>query len=168
MTCPLIYTWKRWLTQRKFWVPTLTLIPFVYIFGWILSQLISIIFFQLSKNQVGLIGSLLSFTAFLFILPSWFKYRWKNSNHIAFVGLDLLPLKRSSKFFLRGLFYSFLLISFVLIPLLLTSWCSWTGQLSIGQFFNGIALVLGVGFAEELIFRGWLLTEMHYLIGPKR
>jgi len=68
--------------------------------------------------------------------------------------------------FLRGLFYSFILISVVLIPLLFTSWSHWKGDLNIAILMNGIALVIGVGLAEELIFRGWLLTEMNFLIGP--
>jgi len=34
---------------------------------------------------------------------------------------------------------------------------SWQPRLSAGQVLNSLALGLGVGFAEELLFRGWLL-----------
>ena len=78
-----------------------------------------------------------------------------------------MRIKRSIKFFFRGLFYSFILISFVLIPLLFTPWSNWKGDLSLGIVLNGIALLVGVGFAEELIFRGWLLTEMNFLFNPR-
>ena len=32
---------------------------------------------------------------------------------------------------------------------------------------NSIALGLGVGFAEEIIFRGWLLEELKFEYGTK-
>jgi membrane protease YdiL (CAAX protease family) len=33
---------------------------------------------------------------------------------------------------------------------------------------NGLLLGLGVGFAEELLFRGWLLGELSLLLGGQR
>ena len=36
----------------------------------------------------------------------------------------------------------------------------WNGQISPDRFLNAVLLIVGVGFAEELIFRGWLLEEL--------
>ena len=42
------------------------------------------------------------------------------------------------------------------------------GEISPGIFINAIFLIIGVGFAEELIFRGWLLEELKKQFGLKK
>jgi membrane protease YdiL (CAAX protease family) len=44
----------------------------------------------------------------------------------------------------------------------------WQGQITTGDLANAIALMLLVGFAEELLFRGWLWGELELLTGRKR
>ncbi len=163
----MLYYWKGWLTQKYLWIPTITLIPVVYLVGWILSQLFSFAFLKLAQNQIALIGTIFSFSVFLLLMPSWSRYRWNHANYITSLGLNWLPLNRSIKSLFRGFFYSFVLISFILIPVLSTSWGHWKGELNIGVLLNAIALAIGVGFAEEVIFRGWLLTEMNFLVRPQ-
>ena len=41
-------------------------------------------------------------------------------------------------------------------------------QITTGEILNAIALLLGVGFAEELLFRGWLWGELELLWGRQR
>jgi membrane protease YdiL (CAAX protease family) len=70
--------------------------------------------------------------------------------------------------FLRGLLKALLLLALVSVVLLLSGQASWQGRLSIPQLLNGLALLLGVGFAEELLFRGWLWGELERHLGTGR
>ena len=47
------------------------------------------------------------------------------------------------------------------------NYISWIGEFSPIILLNSIALGLGVGFAEEIIFRGWLLEELKFEYGSK-
>ena len=49
----------------------------------------------------------------------------------------------------------------------LGSWGHWLGECSLREVLDAVLLIVGVGFAEELIFRGWLLEELRYLFGAK-
>ena len=48
-------------------------------------------------------------------------------------------------------------------PLLLSSWGEWKVDIQFLDILNSIALGFLVGFAEELIFRGWLWGEVNFL-----
>ena len=43
----------------------------------------------------------------------------------------------------------------------------WRGEVDATQLTNAVLLCLGVGFAEELIFRSWLWTELHQRMGSR-
>ena len=47
------------------------------------------------------------------------------------------------------------------------NYISWIGEFSPIILLNSIVLGLGVGFAEEIIFRGWLLEELKFEYGTK-
>ena len=59
------------------------------------------------------------------------------------------------------------MVSLILITIILTKWGYWIGEIYPDIFLNGIILMLGVGIAEELIFRGWLLEELKNQFGLK-
>ena len=44
----------------------------------------------------------------------------------------------------------------------------WRGEVDATQLTNAVLLCLGVGFAEELIFRGWLWAELNQMLGSRR
>jgi len=75
-------------------------------------------------------------------------------------------LKKLCQFFSRY-FICFSLIILILIPLLQKNYISWIGEFSPIILLNSIVLGLGVGFAEEIIFRGWLLEELKFEYGTK-
>ena len=70
-------------------------------------------------------------------------------------------------YFLRGFAISSVLVSLILITIIGTKCGYWIGKIYPDIFFNGILLLIGVGFAEELIFRGWLLEEFKNQFGLK-
>ena len=75
---------------------------------------------------------------------------------------------RSVKLFLRGVFWS---ATLVLLFLLLLFYGGWVQSVKIANpyyFLNALFLIIVVGFAEELVFRGWLLEEMVLLLGLRK
>jgi MYXO-CTERM domain-containing protein len=69
---------------------------------------------------------------------------------------------------LRGLLKAAALLALVVIGLQLAGALAWPLHTSVAVLLNGLALALGVGFAEELLFRGWLLGELGLKLGSQR
>lgn len=69
--------------------------------------------------------------------------------------------------FSQGILFALVLIILILVPLWQQNYISWIGEFSPKIFLNSIVLGLGVGFAEEVIFRGWLLEELKFEYGTK-
>jgi len=146
---------------------TIIFIPFLYICGWILATPIFLL--GLDKENLSLIGTIFTFLIFIFSLPKWFKSRWGVINTWKLLGINKTDKNINLFiFFLRGFLLSIILISLILIPIIGTKWGYWIGTISPDTFINAIFLILGVGFAEELIFRGWLLEELKKQFGLKK
>ena len=71
--------------------------------------------------------------------------------------------------FLGGLLKALLLLALVAGALLVGGNAQWRGLAALdgGEALNAIALMVGVGFAEELVFRGWLWGELQRLMAPQ-
>ena len=146
---------------------TIIFIPFLYICGWILATPIFLL--GVNKENLSLIGTIFTFLIFIFSLPKWFKLRWGVINTWKLLGISKIDKNINLFiFFLRGFLLSIILISLILIPIIGTKWGYWIGTISPDTFINAIFLILGVGFAEELIFRGWLLEELKKQFGLKK
>ena len=148
---------------------TIIFIPFLYICGWILATPIFLL--GLNKENLSLIGTIFTFLIFIFSLPKWFKLRWGVINTWKLLGINKIDRNRNRDlifYFLRGFLLSLILISLIVIPLIRTEWGYWIGDISPDIFANAIILIIGVGFAEELIFRGWLLEELKKQFGLKK
>ena len=146
---------------------TIIFIPFLYICGWILATPIFLL--GVDKENLSLIGTIFTFLIFIFSLPKWFKLRWGVNNTWKLLGINKIDKNINLFiFFLRGFLLSIILISLILIPIIGTKWGYWIGTISKDTFINAIYLILGVGFAEELIFRGWLLEELKKQFGLKK
>ena len=146
---------------------TIIFIPFLYICGWILATPIFLL--GVDKENLSLIGTIFTFLIFIFSLPKWFKLRWGVINTWKLLGINKIDKNINLFiFFFRGFLLSIILISLILIPIIGTKWGYWIGIISPDTFINAIFLILGVGFAEELIFRGWLLEELKNQFGLKK
>ena len=146
---------------------TIIFIPFLYICGWILATPIFLL--GVDKENLSLIGTIFTFLIFIFSLPKWFKLRWGIINTWKLLGINKIDKNINLFiFFFRGFLLSIVLISLILIPIIGTKWGYWIGTISPDIFINAIFLILGVGFAEELIFRGWLLEELKKQFGLKK
>ena len=146
---------------------TIIFIPFLYICGWILATPIFLL--GVDKENISLIGTIFTFFIYVFSLPTWFKLRWGVKNTWTLLGINKIDKNINLFiFFFRGFLLSIVLISLILIPIIGTKWGYWIGTISTDTFINAIYLILGVGFAEELIFRGWLLEELKNQFGLKK
>ena len=157
----------RLLFFKPKFISLITFIPFLYLCGWLLAT--PILLFGLNKESVSLIGTIFTFLIFVFSLPKWFEIRWGLKNTWILVGIKKIDRNRDLIFyFLMGFLLSLILISLIVIPLIRTEWGHWIGEISLDIFANAIILIIGVGFAEELIFRGWLLEELKKQFGLKK
>ena len=146
---------------------TIIFIPFLYILGWVLAA--PLLLLGLDKEILSLVGTIFTFLIFVFSLPKWFHIRWGFNNAWTLLGIS--NNEGNGKFifyFIRGFLLSTILISLILFPIITAQWGTWVGRISIEIIVNAIFLIIGIGFAEELIFRGWLLEEFKKQFGLKK
>ena len=161
------YIYLRTFVLRPKIISTIIFIPFLYCLGWILAS--PLIFFGIEKENISLIGTIITFLIFVISLPKWFEVRWKLKNAWKLVGIKKTNINRKTSFyFLKGLLGAISLLSVILIPIILFKDGIWLGKISIDILINSLLLIFGVGFAEELIFRGWLLEELKNQFGLKK
>ena len=157
---------KSFLIKPKI-LSTLFFIPLLYLLGWILTKPFLLI--GVDKENLSLIGTFFTFIIFVASMPGWFELRWNLQNTWILLGVNKIDNKKKMIFyFLKGFLYSIILLSLILIPLIRHKWASWVGIISPEILLNAILLVIVVGFAEELIFRGWLLEELKNQFGLKK
>ncbi|MDC2976740.1 CPBP family intramembrane metalloprotease [Prochlorococcus sp. AH-736-E02] len=146
---------------------TVIYIPFLYICGWILATPIFLL--GVDKENLSLIGTIFTFLIYVFSLPKWFKLRWGVKNTWTLLGIKKIERNGNLIFyFLKGFLLSTILISLIIFPIIATEWGYWIGKISPDTLINAIFLILGVGLAEELIFRGWLLEELKKQFGLRK
>ena len=159
---------SRILTGRPRWIATVLVFPILYAVGWL--EAVVLIPFGLPGNQISLVGTLLSFAQLVVLMPVWARVRWNESKPFQHLGLMRQRHQVTPNLILliRGSLLAVALLALIAVPLLLNGWASWRGTLSITTVSNAIALGLLVGLAEELIFRGWLQSELTLFWGPGR
>ncbi|MCB4394322.1 CPBP family intramembrane metalloprotease [Synechococcus sp. HB1133] len=156
----------RFLLLQPVWLPTLLFIPLLYALGWITAVPLTLL--GLPAHQVSLTGTVLSFVLFLLVMPRWAALRW--SEHQPWRRLGLVGRNPRNRIphvtsLCIGLLMSVALITLIVGLLVFTGRGTWQGNLTINAVLNCLLLTLGVGLAEELIFRGWLWEELTLIIG---
>ena len=161
------YLYLKTFTLRPKIISTVIFIPFLYFMGWILAS--PLFFVGIQKENISLIGTIITFVIFVISLPKWFEIRWQLNNVWKLVGIKKTNKNTNPSFyFLKGLLGAISLLSAILIPIILFKDGIWLGEISIDILINSLLLIFGVGFAEELIFRGWLLEELKNQFGLKK
>ena len=158
--------YEKFLIIRPDILALLLFMPFLYIFGWLLANPLLLI--GIPKEKISLIGTIFTFLLFVTSMPKWFEVRWGLKDTWILLGISKTN-KKGKRFiyFFKGLLLATILLFLILIPLMINGWVNWLGRLSPGILLNSIVLVIGIGFAEELIFRGWLLQELKNKYGFK-
>ena len=150
------------------WLPTLTLFLFLYPAGWLISQFFYLFNREISSNKLSIIGTIITFILFLSVLPSWGSIRWKTSNIWVSIGLDFKNKFSALKEFLSGFIFSIFLIFILVMVFFLCGWIDRVENIQFTELLNAILLIVGIVFAEEIVFRGWLMEEMVLLFGLKK
>ena len=160
------YIYLKTFILRPKIISTFIFIPFLYFLGFVLAS--PLIFLGINKENISLIGTIITFLIFVISLPKWFEVRWELNNVWKLVGVKINRNRKPSFYFLKGLLGAISLLSAILIPIILFKDGIWLGEISIDILINSLLLIFGVGFAEELIFRGWLLEELKNQFGLKK
>ena len=150
---------------RPRFLSTIFFIPILYGIGWALSQ--QLLLFNFEEENLSLIGTIITFFLFIFLLPYWFYIKRNKSSAWLLLGITKDKFLKNFVNFSKGILFSLVLIILILVPLLQKNYISWIGEFSPIILLKSIVLGLGVGFAEEIIFRGWLLEELKFEYGTK-
>ncbi len=150
------------------WLPTFTLFLILYPTGWFLSYFFYLFNRDISSNNLSIIGTIITFFMFLYVLPSWGRIRWKTKDLWLSIGLDMNNKLRVLKIFFSGFIFSFFLLLIFCLFVFLCGWLDGFSYIRLGALLNAILLIIGIVFAEEIIFRGWLMEEMVLLFGLRR
>jgi uncharacterized protein len=149
------------------WIGTFLYVPVLYGLGWLLVRPLGGLAPGLRPDQVNLAGGVLSLVLLLLTLPRRLRRTWGIDQPWRQLGL-VAPVPSVLRALVRGLLKALLLLGLVSVVLLATGNASWAGVLSGGAAANALALGAGVGFAEELLFRGWLQGELGRHLGANR
>ncbi|MBW4551886.1 MAG: CPBP family intramembrane metalloprotease [Aphanocapsa sp. GSE-SYN-MK-11-07L] len=113
-------------------------------------------------NTVSIITMLLLYSEFVWLLRLWGQQLYRQAHSLRFYGLAWSARFRQE--LLAGLAVGFLTLMLMFILEGGLGWLTWqppNPKFNLGVVVvEGLAITLGVSFAEELLFRGWLLQEL--------
>ena len=112
-------------------------------------------------GQVQLTSTLALVTLYLcFIVNAWFWGRWVHGWQRPFAIYGLIFSWNFLIDAVLALSFGVGLVCLLFGVKVLTGWGNWQFQPIAAIALEGLAVGVGVGIAEELLFRGWLLTEL--------
>ena len=159
---------NRFLLLQPAWLPPVLFIPLLYAAGWLAAVPLTLL--GLPMDQLSLTGTALSFVLFLLVMPRWAALRWSKPRPWASLGIcgaNPKEQRAPAAALLKGLLIAAGLLMVITSVVLIDGSGDWRGEVDATQLTNAVLLCLGVGFAEELIFRSWLWTELHQRMGSR-
>lgn len=138
------------------WLGTLLFVPLLLAVAWLLTR--PLLWLGTDPEVVKLLVSLGAFVLFLVCLPLRLRRVWGVAHPWRYLGLNA-PVRSSIRALVRGLVEAALLLLGLSLLLLVLGQARVGDGLTLGEAVNALALI-GVGFAEELVFRGWLWGEL--------
>ena len=102
-----------------------------------------------------------------FLGNAWFWGHWVHGCQRPFLSYGLVWGRRFWLDALVALGCGAALVGFLFGIEVLFGWATWHPRPLMGIALEGLAVGLGIGIAEELLFRGWLLAELRHSL-PRR
>ena len=160
---------NRFLLLQPAWLPPVLFIPLLYALGWLTA--VPLMLFGLPAAQLSLTGTVLSFVLFLLLMPQWATLRWSAERPWVALGICRTNQQEQSApaaALLKGLLTAAALLTVITSIVLIGGSGEWRGEVDGTHLANAVLLCLGVGLAEELIFRSWLWAELNRMMGSRR
>lgn len=112
-------------------------------------------------NWESILTMAILYGEFIFLVKYWGKHVYQEPKILHSLGLEFT--KRNGQELVRGLAFGLVVVMSLLLLESGLGWLTW--QLPEPSnlpkvILEGFLVSLGVGFAEELLFRGWLLAEL--------
>lgn len=118
-------------------------------------------------NTVSILTMVVLYGEFILLLQLWGRHVYHQPNLLQSYGLEWT--RRNGLDLLNGLALGIISLFGLFLLEGILGWLTWkvptVALLRI--FLEGLLVALGVGFAEELLFRGWLLDELQRDYSPK-
>jgi uncharacterized protein len=117
-------------------------------------------------NLVSIVTMVILYAEFILLLKLWGKYVYNQPQPLRQYGLELTRLNGVE--LLRGLAIGVISVSVLFGLEGIFGWLLWQQPniFLLKVVLEGLIVSLGVGFAEELLFRGWLLNELQRDYSP--
>ena len=149
------------------WLGTVLYLPLLMAIGWVLSRPLDLLAAPLRADQVNLVGTVIAFLLLLITLPARLRRVWAEPRPWLRLGVSATG-RAMAMALLRGLLMAALLLGLVSAVMLVSDQARPNVTLTGPHIANALALMLGVGFAEELIFRGWLWGELQLQLNGRQ
>lgn len=123
--------------------------------------------FVRDANALTLLTMPLLFVEFLVLIRLWGK--WVHQDDRVFKNYGLIGSRQNGKECLVGLGIGFFSLILLFLVQGWLGWLTWKPptQALLMLVLVGIVVGLGTGFAEELVFRGWMLDELQRDFTPR-
>ncbi len=126
-----------------------------------------IYFFGQDANLASILAIALLYIEFIILVRFWGKKVYQQPHLLRRYGLEIS--RRNFQKFFQGLGIGLFSLFGLFILEIFLGWVVWQSPSEkLPQFIlEGLFVSIGIGFAEELLFRGWLLDELERDYKPK-
>lgn len=120
-----------------------------------------------NSNLVSILTMVFLYALFIVLLRLWGKHVYQQPQILRHYGLEFT--RQNGVDLIRGLAMGIINILILFGVQGFLGWLVWQQPkvLLIKVILEGLIVALGVGFAEELLFRGWLLDELQRDYSPR-
>ena len=140
---------------RPRFLSTIFFIPILYGIGWALSQ--PLLLFNFEKENLSLIGTIITFLLFILLLPYWFYIKRNKSSAWIILGITKDKFLKNFVNFSQGILFALVLIILIMVPLLQKNYISWIGE------FSPIILLVRIHLSKKYNFFVIVVSELELL-----